>query len=78
MTQIMLEASLAVKLDTINQIVELCDPSGRVLGRFVPSPDPALYEGLESPISPEELLRRKRSKGKTYSTAEVLAHLEKL
>ena len=78
MTQITLDATLAVRLEMVNHIVELCDPSGRVLGRFVPAPDPAPYEGLEPPISPEELQRRKKSKGKTYTTAEVLAHLEKL
>jgi hypothetical protein len=52
--------------------------SGRVLGQFVPSFDPSGYEGLEPQISQEELQRRKQSKGKSYTTAEVLAHLDKL
>ncbi len=77
MTQITLDANLAIKLHSVNEVVELCDPSGRVLGRFLPAPDPALYEGLESPISQEELQRRKKAKGKTYTTPEVLAQLEK-
>jgi hypothetical protein len=39
--------------------------------------DPSEYELMEPQISKEELQRRKQSKGKTYRTAEVLAHLEK-
>ena len=42
------------------------------------SPDPSVFDGLASPLSKEELERRKNSKERTYSTAEVLAHLEKL
>jgi hypothetical protein len=38
----------------------------------------SLYEGLEPQITGEELQRRKQNKGKTYTTAEVLTHLEKL
>lgn len=78
MTQIVLDASVASKLYAVPHAVKLCDPTGRVLGTFIPSPDPSAFEGLESPLSKEELDQRKKTKGKTYSTAEVLAHLEKL
>jgi hypothetical protein len=37
MTQILLDASSVSKLRNVTQPVELCDSSGRVLGRFVPS-----------------------------------------
>jgi len=57
--------------------VELCDEAGRSLGRFIPRLDPALYEGLEPDISDEEIERRKRE-DRRYTTAEVLAYLEKL
>jgi hypothetical protein len=53
-------------------VVELCDTSGHVLGCFLP------YDDLEPQIGPEELQRRMQNKGKTFTTAEVLAHLEKL
>jgi hypothetical protein len=50
-----------------------------VIGRFLPVLDANEYEGLDPQISEEERRRRKATKdGKTYSTAEVLAHLEKL
>jgi hypothetical protein len=42
----------------------------------IPVLDPSLYEPVEPTISPEELERRKLEPD--YSTAEVLAHLEKL
>ena len=61
-----------------SQPLELCDDAGRILAHVLPKIDPALYEGLEPQISREEFQRRKHNKGKTFSTAEVLAHLEKL
>ena len=78
MTRITVDEALRGKLHNLSEPVELCDESGRVLGRFSPAFDPALYEGLEPQISKEELDRRRKNKGKTYTTAEVLAHLEKL
>jgi hypothetical protein len=56
----------------------LCDGSGRVLGRFFPTLDLSQYEALEPQISNEEMQRRKLNKGKTFTTVEVLAHLENL
>jgi len=78
MTQIILDASVSVQLHNLNQPVELCDPSGRVLGRFVPLIDLSEWEPISPDISEEELNRRAKSNQKRYSTAEVLAHLEKL
>lgn len=66
------------KLTALLHPVELCDPSGRVLGRFVPLIDLSEWEPVSPDISEEELLRRSQSKEKTYTTAEVLAYLEKL
>lgn len=37
MTQILLDPSSVSKLSNVTQPVELCDSSGRVLGRFVPN-----------------------------------------
>jgi hypothetical protein len=78
MTRVIIDEALRKKLHGLNAVLEFCDESGRILGRFLPRPDPALYDNLEPLISREELRRRKQSKEKTYTTAEVLAYLEKL
>jgi hypothetical protein len=78
MTRITIDPDLRTKLLNLDQPLELCDDSGRVVARLLPTLDPSLYEGLEPRISKEELQRRKQHKGKTYTTAEVQAHLEKL
>ncbi|HZV04721.1 MAG TPA: hypothetical protein VE999_06530 [Gemmataceae bacterium] len=78
MTQIILDASVSGQLHNLTQPVELCDPSGRVLGEFVPRIDMSEWEPISPDISEEELDRRAKSNQKRYTTAEVLAHLEKL
>jgi hypothetical protein len=78
MTQLILDASMRSKLHELKQTLELCDESGQVLARLIPVLDPSAYEPLQPQVSDEELLRRSRSDEKTYTTAEVLAHLESL
>jgi hypothetical protein len=78
MTQIILDTSLANKLIALDHPVELCDPSGRVLGRFVPLVDMTQWEPVSPAASEEELDRREQANEKRYTTAEVVAHLEKL
>jgi hypothetical protein len=78
MSKIVIDAALGRQLQAITEPVELCDDSGRVLGRFAPAIDLSQYENVEPPISDEELQRISLSKEKTYTTAEVLAYLEKL
>jgi hypothetical protein len=77
-TQLILDANVAGKLNEFYLPVELCDPSGRVLGRFVPLIDPTEWEPVSPGASEEELDRREQANEKRYTTAEVLAHLEKL
>jgi hypothetical protein len=77
MTQIILDATLRSKLGDLAEPLELCDEAGRVVARVIPSYD-AAAQNLKPQISQEEMRRRKQSKGQTYTTAEVLAHLEKL
>ncbi len=77
MTRLIIDASLHEKLIKVTHPVELCDREGHVLGKYVPSTDSTLYP-LEPQISKEELERRKQTKDRTFTTAEVLAHLEKL
>jgi len=76
MTQIILDAALRSKLHDLNQPLELCDESGRILARLIPVLDPSQYEPVEPQLSAEELQRRKNEPD--FSTAEVLAYLEKL
>ena len=78
MTQITLDSGLSKQLHALGQTAELCDPSGKVLGRFVPAIDLAEWEPLSPDVSDEELARRARSNEKRYSTAEVLSRLEKV
>ena len=78
MTRILVDEVLRSKLLNLDQRIELCDDSGRVVARVLPTYDPSKYEGLEPQITKEELERRKQNKKKTYTTAEVIAHLEKL
>lgn len=76
MTRIILDPELRSKLLDLVEPLELCDQEGRVLARLLPAMDPYCHEGLQPTISREELQRRKQNKEKTYTTAEVLAHLE--
>ena len=78
MTRITLDADLRSRLLNLRQPLELCDESGRVVGRLFPAIDLAEYEACEPPISEEELRRRENSGEQRYSTAQVLAHLEQL
>ena len=76
MTQIVVDPALRSRLGDLTQALELCDERGRVLAWLTPAPDPAAYEAIEPQLSAEELQRRRSEPH--YSTAEVLAHLEKL
>ncbi|HVC95621.1 MAG TPA: hypothetical protein VND64_18150 [Pirellulales bacterium] len=77
MNQITLDASVSNKLNEFTVPIELCDPSGRVLGRFVPMIDPSEWEAVSPAAGEAELDRREQGNEERYSTAEVLAYLEK-
>jgi hypothetical protein len=78
MTQIILDANLATKLHELGQVAELCDPSGRVVGKFVPLIDLSIWKPISPDITEEELDRIEQANEKKYTTAEVLAHLRNL
>jgi len=78
MTQIILDPSASSRLNDLTEPVDLCDPSGRVLGRFVPLIDISKWEPVSPEASEEELDRREQANEKLYTTAEVLAYLGKL
>jgi len=75
MAQLILDANLSSKLHEFTLPVDLCDPSGKVLGRFVPLIDLSEWEAVSPEASEEELDRRERANEKRYTTAEVLAFL---
>jgi hypothetical protein len=78
MSSIIVDAALRDKLLTANSEAELRDEQGRLLGKFVPTPDLTFFEipGLDLP--PEEVRRRLAPDAKTHTTAEVLEYLRSL
>jgi hypothetical protein len=77
MSHVTVDVELANKLCGLSETVELRDPSGRVLGQFAPLTGANRDDRGRPPISEEELQRREQEE-EDYSTAEVLAYLEKL
>jgi hypothetical protein len=76
MNPVTLDADTATKLSCLNQPVDLVDPSGRILGQFIPQFDLSEWEPLTPDITEEELDRRAQST-QWYTTEEVIAHLKK-
>ncbi len=75
MTQITIDPNLSGRLQQLIEPVDLCDPSGRVLGRFVPKVEQSEWEPVTPGISEAELKRRRASAEARYSTEQVIAHL---
>ncbi len=78
MRRIVCDAELREKLCDLAEPLELCDEAGHVFARVVPYPD--LEPDIVPPprISKADLRRRRMQRGTTFTTAEVLAHLESL
>jgi hypothetical protein len=80
MSKITVDAPLVQVLHGLTESVELYDPSGQVIGRFIPKIDFSGWEPVnpdEPEVSDEELKRRIATE-RRYTTAEVIAYLEKL
>lgn len=73
MKRIMLDAAALAEFPE-DEIVEICDESGRVIGRF----RPAVYDdpAAQPQISEEEMQRRAREGG-GRTLAEIMADWEK-
>lgn len=77
MTRILADAQLLAQLHNITMPLEICDGSGKVLGRVFPVANMSAYTPWEPTIDEEELKQTEKST-EWYSTAEVVSHLEKL
>lgn len=77
MIRIVVDNALRGKLLGLGQPAELCDESGRVLGRVLPAVNPADWEPVTPELSEPELQRRE-DEAESFSTDEMLAHLEGL
>lgn len=77
MIRIVIDDPTLAKLGGLDEPVELCDTSGRVVGYVTPSDSRSHYANLKSPHSDEEL-RQRAQEQETFSTEEVLRHLEQL
>jgi len=78
MTQVLVNETLRRLLHNLSQPLELCDESGRVVGRVFPTLELSQYEPWVPPFDEDDLRRQEQAGEKRYTTAEVLAHLEKL
>ena len=76
MSQFTLDFALAKQLHAFQDVVELRDPAGNLLGQFVPV-EIQEFERFEPPIDEAELQLREKSNN-WHTTDEVLAHLQGL
>ena len=76
MNRVVVDPVTLAKLRDAWQTLELCDDSGRVVGRFVPLVEPAVRAKLEPQVTEEELDRRERAGG-GRPLADILGDLEK-
>jgi hypothetical protein len=77
MTRIVIDEATKEKLQALKSPAVLIDSEGHVVARVTPVYDPALYEGMDCPLSPEEIAERHKNPGKLYTSEEVRAMLEK-
>lgn len=77
MTRVTVDETLLSKLHNLADALELCDESGRVIGRVFPVLDLSEWEPVTPEISEEELDEREKS-DEWYTTEEVLAYLKSL
>jgi hypothetical protein len=76
MTTIVVDAAMRAKLVSATSVAEVRDEDGTLIGRFVPVREDV--GELDHGLTPQELEQSLSPDCKTYSTAEVLAHLRGL
>jgi hypothetical protein len=77
--KVQLDETLRAKLNGLNEEVDFCDESGRVVGHYVPADVylKLLYAKAKTDVTDEELEAASRQPG-GKTTAEILAMLEEL
>ena len=67
-------------LQPATSLAEVRDAQGAIVGFFVPASveHACEYARAAAHFDPQELRRRRESSGKTYTTQEVLEHLDSL
>lgn len=75
MSRLIVDTSVEAQLAGAHETVELCGPSGRLLGHFIPAVDYSKRGG--QPYISEEELKRREQQGGGRSLAAILADLEK-
>lgn len=76
MTTLTVDAQLRSKLLDFSEPLNLCDETGRVVGRFTPVSTAPPVGYSEAPLSKEEWKRRREEPG--CRIEEILAKLERL
>ena len=71
-TTIVFDSEMCDRLGNADRCVQFRDASGRVIGYFTPAR--SMYEGVDSPASPDELKRRESEDGRELSG--ILADLQ--
>jgi hypothetical protein len=77
MSHFTLDASVAEQLRRASEIVELRDPSGRVIGHFTPQINPSDWESAGPELTDDEEAQIYKE-NKWYTFDEVTAHLKSL
>ena len=76
MDKLTIDPATGLQLAGLQHPVELCDPSGRVVGWFQPAVTPETFEGLDPPFSEEELRQAEQEDG-GRPLKDILADLER-
>jgi hypothetical protein len=74
MKKLILDSTFRSKLGDLNEPLELCDETGKALGRFTPLTELEMLYRSEPQFCEEELLKIEQEPD--MSTAELLEHLE--
>jgi hypothetical protein len=77
MSKVILDDALRTKLNGLTETVEVCEPTGRVLGFFVPRDEylKDLYAKARTAVTDEEIERLRQQTG-GRSLKEILKDLE--
>ena len=80
MTSLTADAAMAAVLGQVNELAEIRDASGKVIGFFAPVAieHARNYANAAAHFDPEEIKRAKEEKGPGRTTAEVLSRLKSL